>query len=376
MSKLKIDDVVQVSVSTSGPVTPRDAFDTGLIIGSSTHITTADRVKVYNGLEGMVDDGFLVTDAEYKAAALYFAQTPRPQKVVIGRRDATETNNVPAETWVEAITACKQRTGAWYACYVANSTALTKAEHQAIAAYLETIIAAYFYDSHTADDPDGTKSTDTFSTLKSLSYKRPIGFYSGTDFAGAALMGFAMGANDGTPGSAYTLFGKSLAGVTPDDLSETQVAALKAKNANYYITRGSSYNMVEHGVTANGTWFDELIGLDQLANDLQISCMDVLTKTRTKVPYTDTGAMRFVLACSDACYSAARRGFIGPGVWNLDSVLELEKGDTLESGYMCQAAPVANEPVANRGLRVCPPIYVCVITTGAIQSVAIKVIVE
>lgn len=376
MSKLKIDDVVQVSVSTSGPVTPRDAFDTGLIIGSSTHITTEDRVKIYNGLEGMLDDGFLTTDPEYKAAELYFGQDPRPQKVVIGRRDASVSNDEVAETWVEAITACKQRTGAWYACYVASSTPLTKAEHQAIAAYLETVIAAYFYDSHASDDLNSAVSTDVFSTLKGLSYKRPIGIYSSTSFAGAALMGFAMGANDGTPGSAYTLFGKTLAGVTPDDLSETDVAALTAKNANYYITRGSSYNLVEHGVTANGTWFDELIGLDQLANDLQISCMDVITKTKTKVPYTDAGAMRFVLACNDACYLAARRGFIGPGIWKLDSVLDLEKGDTLETGYMCQAAPVANEPLANRGLRVCPPIYVCVILTGAIHSVAIKVIVE
>ena len=369
MSKLRIDDVVQVSVSTSGPVTPRDAFDTGLIIGKSDHITVADRVKIYSSLESMLDDGFLANDPEYKAATLYFGQEPRPQKVVIGRCGADEE-------WPAAITACKQRSGAWYACYVASSTALTKAQHQAIAAYIQTIIAAYFYDSHTADDLDSTKSSDAFSTLKNLSYKRSLGIYSGTEFAGAALMGFSMGANDGTPGSAYTLFGKTLAGVTPDDLSETDVATLTAKNANYYVTRGSSYNLVEHGVTADGTWFDEMIGLDQLANDLQISCMDVLTKTKTKVPYTDQGAMRFVLACNDACYNAARRGFIGPGVWKLDSVLDLEKGDTLETGYMCQASPVADEPLANRGLRICPPIYVCVILTGAIHSVAIKVIVE
>ena len=367
MSKLKIDDVVQVSVSTSGPVTSRNAFNTGLIIGKSNHITATERVKIYSSLESMLDDGFLATDPEYKAAVLYFGQEPRPQKVVIGHCGADEE-------WLAAIQTCKQRSGAWYSCYVAGT--ISKAQHQAIAAYIQTIIAVYFYDDKSADALNASKSDDVFSTLKKLTYKRSCGIYSTTEYAGAALMGFAMGANDGTPGSAYTLFGKTLAGVAPDDLSESDVAALAAKNANYYITRGSSYNLVEHSVTADGTWFDELMGLDQLANDLQISCMDVLTKTKTKVPYTDPGTMRFVLACNDACYSAARRGFIGPGIWTLDSVLDLEKGDTLETGYMCQAAPVADEPAANRGLRICPPIYVCVILTGAIHSVAIKVIVE
>lgn len=369
MSKLKIDDVVQVSVSTSKPVTPRDAYDTGLIVGKSDHITAEERVKLYNGLEGMKDDGFKDSDPEFLAATMYFSQDPRPQKVIIGRCAS-------GEEWPAAVIACKESSGAWYGCYVAAATDLTKAEHQALAAYIETVDAAYFYDSREDDDADSGKDTDVFSTLQKLSYKRPVGLYSSTKYSGAAMMGFAMGANDGTPGSAYTLFGKSLVGVAPDDLSETQVAALKAKNANYYITRGASYNMIEHGVTANGTFFDELIGLDQLANDLKISCMDVITKTKTKVPYTDSGAMRFVLACNDACYNAARRGFIGPGVWNQDSVLDLEKGDTLETGYMCQAASVADEPLANRGLRACPPIYVCIILTGAIHSVAIKVNVE
>lgn len=375
MSKLKIDDVVSVVVATSGPVTPRDAFDTGLIIGSSNHITTTARYKIYSDLDGMVDDGFLATDPEYKAAQLYFSQNPKPQKVVVGRRDATLTEGVPAETWVQAITACKQATGAWYAVYVADAN-LTASDHAAIAAYVQTIRAVYFYDSHAAGDIDGTATTDTFSVLKAASYGRSIGLYTGTAFGGAALMGFAMGANDGTPGSAYTLFGKSLTGVTTDDLTETQVAVLKAKNANYYVNRGNSYNLVEHGVMADGVWFDEVIGLDQLANDLQISCMDVITKTKTKVPYTDAGAMQFIVACNEACYNAAQRGFIGPGIWTKDSVLELEKGDMLETGYRCQAELVANQPSANRGLRISPPVYVCVILTGAIQSVVIKVIVE
>ena len=375
MSKLKIDDIVNVVVSTAAVATPREGFNVGLIIGSSTHITTANRCKVYSSLEGMVDDGFLTTDPEYLAATKYFAQDPAPQKVVIGRRDATESGGSAAETWVEAITACKQKNGEWYGLYVANATALTSAEIQAIAAYVETIIAAFFFEDSTAADLTSA-NTDIFSLLKAQSYKRTFGLYSATKYAGAAALGFAMGANDGTAGSAYTMAYKTLAGVTPDDLSETEVGYLKAKNANYYITRGSSYIVLENGVVASGAWFDEIIGLDQLSSDIQLACMDVLTTTRTKVPYTDAGAMQFVLACNEACEDALSRGFLAPGIWEGNPVLDLETGDTLESGFLCQAEPVADQSSANRSQRICPPIYVCVRLAGAIHSATIKVFVE
>ncbi|MBR1821504.1 MAG: DUF3383 family protein [Clostridia bacterium] len=371
MSKLKIDDVVNVVVSSAGAATPRDGFNIGLIIGTSSHITVADRCKVYSSLESMIDDGFLTTDPEYLAATKYFSQDPAPQKVVIGVKNSAEGSS---ETWVQAITACKQKNGQWYGVYVASATALSTADHQAIAAYVETIIAAYFFeDSAAADLTNGT--SDVFAVLKAQSFKRTFGLYSTTKYAGAAALGFAMGANDGTAGSAYTMAYKTLAGVSPDDLSETDVENLKAKNANYYVTRGSSYIVLENGVTAAGEWFDDVIGMDQLSNDIQIGCMDVLTTTRTKVPYTDAGAQQFVLACKDACENALTRGFLAPGIWEGNNVLNLETGDTLESGYMCQAEPVADQASSQRSLRICPPIYVCIRKSGAIQFATIKVFV-
>ena len=375
MSKLKIDDIVNIVVSTAGASTPRDAFNVGLIVGSSTHITTTDRCKVYTSLASMVDDGFLTTDPEYLAATKYFAQDPAPQKVVIGRRDATETNNTPNETWVEAITACKQKNGEWYSVYVANATALTAAEHVAIAAYVQTIIAAYFYDDSAAADITSV-TTDVFSLIKAQSYKRAFGLYSSTKYAGAAAMGRAMGLNDGSAGSAFTMAYKALAGVTPDDLGETEVGILKGKYANYYVTRGSSYNVLESGVTGDGSWFDDIIGLDQLANDMQLGCMDLLANTPAKIPYTDAGALQFVLACNEACENAVRRGFLAPGVWNQATVLDLETGDMLEAGYLVQAEPVADQSASNRSLRICPPIYACVNVAGAIHQVTIKVNVQ
>lgn len=370
MSFLKIDDIVNVVVSTAAAATPRDGFNIGLIVGKSTRITTSDRCRMYGSLAAMVEDGFVETDPEYKAATLYFMQSPAPSKLVVGVCGADET-------WVAAVTACKAANSQWYAVYAAapSTDALTTADHQAIAAYVETIRASYFYDDD--DDADKTNvNTDVFSVLHLQSLHKPVGFFSTTPYAGAALMGFAMGANNGTANSAYTLAYKSLAGVTPDALTENEVNILAGKNANYYITRGGTYNVVEKGVTADGTWFDELIGLDQLANDIQIACMDLLANTKTKIPYTDAGAMQFVLACNEACDGAVDRGFLAPGIWNGANVLDLETGDALEAGYKCQAEPVADQSAADKSLRICPPVYVCAILAGAIHTVTIKVNVE
>lgn len=375
MSKLKIDDVINVVVSTAAVATPREGFNVGLIVGSSSRISVTDRCKVYDGLDSMLDDGFTDTDPEYLAATKYFAQEPTPQKVVIGRRDATLVESNPTETWIQAITACKQKDNSWYGVYVANATALTSAEHQAIAAYVESIMAVYFYDDSNADDLTNA-TTDVFSIIKELGYKRNFGLYSTTRYAAAAAMGFAMGANDGSAGSAYTMAYKTLVGVATDDLTPGEVNNLKGKNANYYVTRGSSYKVLETGICGDGSFFDEVIGLDQLSNDIQLACMDVLTNTRTKVPYTDAGALQFVLACNEACENALTRGFLTPGAWDGNPVLDLATGDTLGSGYMCQAEPVADQPAANRAARICPPIYVCVRLAGAIHSAVIRVYVN
>ena len=370
MANLKIDDIVNVVVSTASAVAPRDGFNVGLILGKTvgTGMSAANRTIVVTSLDDMTDAGYASTDPEYVAAALYFGQTPRPSKLVVGLI-------VTDENYADALAACRASNSDWYACYVATATALTTAEISAVAAYVETITASFFFEDGTAADITNA-TTDVFSVLKGLGYKRTFGLYSGTRYAGAAAMGFAMGANDGTANSSFTMAYKTLVGVTPDDLSVTQIGFLQGKNANYYVTRGGLYNVLEKGVTASGDWYDEVIGLDGLAYNIQRNCMDLLASTRTKVPYTDAGAMQFVLACNAACADAVRTGFLTPGVWNKAQVLDLEPGDTLTAGYLCQAEAVGDQPASAKANRVCPPIYCCVNLSSAIHSATIKVDVQ
>lgn len=378
MAFLKIDPIVDVVISTAAAIPPRDGFNTGMIIGKTvgTGMSATNRTLEVTSLADMVDAGYPTTSPEYKAATLYFSQTPAPAKLVLALCVGTTSSGTTTyETWVEAITAARASNSKWYAVYVADSTPLSTADISAIAAYVETITAVFFFNDKTAADITNV-TTDVFSVLKGLGYRRTFGLYSNTDYAAAAAMGYAMGANDGTANSAFTMAYKRLAGVTPDDLTAAQVAFLQDKNANYYVTRGGAYNVLEQGKCASGDWFDEVIGLDQLAYTIQRNCMDLLASTRTKIPYTDAGALQFVLACSEACQEAVRTGFLAPGVWRQGPVLDLETGDTLSAGYLCQAEAVADRPTNEKALRICPPIYCCVNMAGAIHSATIKVNVQ
>ena len=285
-----------------------------------------------------------------------------------------------AETWAQAIAACKDVNNDWYGVYCAYYDAVTPARmsaenHQSIATYVDTIKAMYFFDDGEDDDAT-TATTDIFSALMTDGLERYCGLYSATLYAGAAVMGYAMGANTGEPNSAYSMTYKPLNGVEPDDLSNTQIVNLKAKNANYYIKRGGLYTTFEPGVAGSeGRWVDEIIGVDQLTRDLQIACMNLLTSV-PKVPYTDAGVLQFIVECNAVCDDAVRSGFLASGIWNGNDVLNLSHGDMLDAGYIVQAETVATQTAEAKASRVCPPLYVCAILAGAIHSVVIKLDVE
>lgn len=375
MPKLNVDDIVNVIVSVSPTPAPEDRYNIGLILGKTVGdgMSATNRTLKVKNLEDMIVAGYTETSPEYKAAALYFRQKPAPQALVLGLNVGTAgEDGTTYESWLEAVKAARDANNDWYALYIADETALTKAEISAIAAYVENQRMTFFFDDK-ADEDKAEGSGDIFSLLKAQGYDRTFGVYSNTEYAAASVMGFAMGANTGEANSSYTLAYKTLPGVATEDLSAREVKILQSKNANYYVMRGGKYALLEKGVSVSGRWYDEIIGIDQLAYDLQRRCMDLLKNTRTKIPYTDAGALQFVAACNAACRDALTQGFLAPGVWKGESCMALENGDTLDTGYLCQAEPIADQPLSDKANRICPPIYVCAIMAGAIHSVVIKV---
>lgn len=368
MTTQNLNSIVTINEYITPLTAPRATFNQLLIIGTAGVISTSERLRSYTSADDMLTDGFALTDEEYISAACYFSQNPAPTTLWVGAQGVS-----PAESCVEALTACRQANSEWYVGICLNAV---KADHLSCAAYVESATPTSVYAFTTADaDCITSATTDIFTLLEGLSYKRTIGQYS-TYTNGylpmVAIMGYAMGANNGLANSAYTLMFKGEVGITVEDLTSTQVGYLNGKNANCYLNYGNYYNIFQKGTMANGYFFDEIINLDMLRNDLQLNVMDQLYQT-TKIPQTDPGQTQLLLACNNACELAVARGFLAPGEWTGVTVLNLKYGDFLTKGYLCQSQSYSTQSAADRQARKSMPIYISIKESGAVHSVTIGV---
>ena len=121
---------------------------------------------------------------------------------------------------------------------------------------------------------------------------------------------------------------------------------------------------------ADGTPFDEVLGLDRLTNSLQITAINAL-KNNSKIPQTEEGMSLLLNTLVPALEVERNRGFLAPGTWNAVAILNLNTGDTLNTGYVVQAGLISDQSQVDRDARIAPDIYVCVKLAGAIEKVAL-----
>jgi hypothetical protein len=367
MSTLNLNNLVKVNVYLSPIAAARKGFNLGLIIGASSIIPTSERVRIYTETKGMLEDGFKATDPEYKAALLYFGRTPAPSRLAVGVK-------AEGETAVQALTACRAANNEWYPFSLLDAE---KADIVAMAAEVEAMQPAtvQMYTTKDADVLAGTAS-NVLDTLEKLEYLRSIGQYSTTDYAIVSEMGYAMSMMTGFANSAYTLAYKKEPGVTPEALTQTQYENITTKyTGNVYSNFGSYYNLFQNGKIANGAWFDEVINLDKLSNDLQLEGADALGQV-PKIPQTEDGMTYLNNRLTAPLEQAVKIGFIAPGKWTAPDLLTLKYGDFLPKGYLILSDSIADQAQADREARKAPPIYIPIKLAGAIQNVVIGVYVN
>jgi hypothetical protein len=356
---LSLSSIINIIVNLPSAAATTQNFSLGLIFSANTVITTVDRVKLYNSTDDMLAAGFLSSSAEVKSASLYFSQTPRPSQIAVGVKGA-------AETVVEALTACRGANSDWYGCLYIGAV---KADIVALSAYVESMSPAgvLFYTTADADALAGTAG-NVGLTLKASAYRRSLGQYSTFANAAASIMGYACGAS----AQAYDLAFKNEPGVTAESLTSAQAATLEGENLNYFSTYNNAYSFLMPGVMADGTNFDEVVGIDILTADIQAAMMSALT-ANSKIPQTDTGTATVTTAIARACNSALKRGFIAPGTWAGQDILNLKTGDALTNGYSIQAGSVADLSAPDKAARKAPPIYVAIILAGSGEAFTIAV---
>jgi hypothetical protein len=259
------------------------------------------------------------------------------------------------------------------------------ADHEAIAAYAESVTPLTFYYGTTADAAVLNGSSGNLAlVLKGDAYQHTAIIYSTTQsgaapnnaYACAAIMGVEMALNDGLPNSYFTMWGKVLAGVLPEPLTQAQINIINGNNCNVYVGYVNQYTLLQPGVTPSGIYIDQALFRSILQVNLQYNVMNLLVSTPS-VPQTDPGEQQLIHVCNQACQQMVNIGYLAPGTYEgIQSVLSLDPGDPLPAGFLCQAYPFSTQSAANKAARQAMPIYIVINESGAVQSVTIGVIVN
>ena len=373
---LPVSNVVNVDVIMSPTAATGRNFGALLILGPSEVIPVTERIRLYSAVEDIGTD-FGVTSEEYKAATVFFSQSPAPTQVYVGRwakTIGTAETGTP-ETLLQAVNAALQFTN-WYGLGIAHTDALADADVLSVATAIESASVSRIL-AVTTQDPDAlvtATTTDLASKLKAGSYGRTFCQYSSSSkYAALSAFGRAFTVNFNGNNTTITLKFKQEPVVTYETLTTAQAAALDAKDANVFVYYANDTAIIQQGVMSNGDFFDERHGLDWLQNYVQTNLFNLLYTSTTKIPQTEAGITRLLTNVEQSMDQAVSNGLVAAGIWNGGPIGQVSPGDTLTKGYYVYANPLSTQAQADREKRKAPLIQVACKLAGAVHFADVQI---
>lgn len=119
---MPLSDIVKVEITTEASRAAQAGFGTPLILG--VNMAWGGRARSYASLAEMVADGMGAGTPEYKAAEKVLGQTPRTERVVVGRRSAKPTPRWKITPAVRNVTKYELRIGAQVVSFTSDADAL------------------------------------------------------------------------------------------------------------------------------------------------------------------------------------------------------------------------------------------------------------
>lgn len=167
-------DIVDVTVEVASVQSGRSPFS-NVMVASEFDAPAEwtgdgfDRSKMYIGdldetLDAMEADGFEPSDNAVRMVRSVLRQTPRPDRVLVGRKDPTDA------TWGAALDAIQADRQDWYGFAIEDRD---ETSIKAAAAWAEGEFAIYVAQSAAAAVPIGTPGNE-LADLKAIGYKRTI----------------------------------------------------------------------------------------------------------------------------------------------------------------------------------------------------------
>ena len=362
---LSLSPIVQVNVNISTPVIAGTAFSTGLILAPTSATLTEDQqLQLFTSAADMRTAGFQATDPAYLAAVAYFAASPAPDRVYV----AQYANNSSAEAAYQNV---MNRTDDFYGVFLCESTAAK------ISAFLEAFVSSpgrnVLFLSATGSVSSAIAASGIIKKAYNTGSSRVLTVYGSDMYAGAALMGTAMGLSRVYEKAFFALCYQQVPGMLPAALTEGEISSIKGLNGNVYITRGVSRNLLENGSVVSGRRFDEVLALDRIAADLQEAAVALLTAGSGRLPQTDETSAVFINRFSAVLSEYAAAGTLATGPWRGRSVGRLSPGDVIENGFLMWAESYDIQSDEDRAARKAMPIHVALCLSGSVETLLIDV---
>jgi hypothetical protein len=285
-----------------------------------------------------------------------------------------------AETALAAVNVFDAMFGTqWYGLTIAGAA---DTDHMAVMAAVQAMSNKHFYVATTMEAGVLVPSsmTDLAYLASAAGFTRSAVQYSSTDpYAAVSMLARILTVNYAASGSVLILMFQSEPTVQAEQLNQIQMGALLAKNCNVFVTYQGGVTIIQPGTTcATNQFIDTIIGVDNLALDIQTSEFNLLLQAITKIPLTDGGMHQFVATAETVLLEYVADGLIAPGTWTAQTFGPAGAMATSiqAKGYYIYAAPVASQLPAARAARMAVPLQIAVKLAGAVQSVQATIFVN
>lgn len=282
----------------------------------------------------------------------------------------TSTVGAVAESISQSLTNIQALFGSWYYGYLVDAPTDQNIVDAATFGLANRKIIGYTTANSGAVNPNVTN--DLGSILEAAGNGRVMGSFDLTGDPNVTLGTFALAATvdfNGTDTTQTTMF-KKLTGTSVSPITEAMKQVLTTKNLNYYLSVGGN-PMFMPGVMADGTWFDQVQGLDWLSSALGATVFDGFYGSK-KVPQTDKGMATLQHRMEVVLNQGVNNGLLAPGIWNGANVGQITSGQRLAKGFYVFFASVDTQDQGTRNTRVGPPFSVIAKGAGALQGIDIN----
>ena len=228
-----------VASTISQKAYPKTAFDAVLVLTDKADF--AEDFKVYQDLASVIEDN--TDQALISAITLLFAQSPRLTTVIIANVDSTIIDIGTLNADMVALES-KLDTDFFAVTVVSDHTDAQLVELAKYAETLEILCSLY---TPNADTITGA-TTDLASLVQALNLSHTFVWYHATIRLDMAFISRFLGERIGLVSAKHLV----LAGVTPSNLSTSEMGFTLAKDCNVYDSERKKYVFTKQGTTASG----------------------------------------------------------------------------------------------------------------------------